>query len=185
MRLLRTWPALAALLFAAAWSPALGRAGERLLFDGEVTLTAKETAFQSQLTNLVSPDDFRAGTLHARYEVRGIASVGHTIALQACLKAPDGAHTCVTCVPVTGPGIYTIERPLAKMFKSAVIDYANLPMLVLVAKAERCDNHDEPPAPLKAQYYPLTLRATVVLVSAGATFSGWDKLPPRRTGNSP
>lgn len=170
-----------AVLALALLLPAPGRTGERLLFDDEVTLTAKETAFPSQLTNLVSPDDFRTGTLHARYEVRSMASADHKIALQACLKAPDGAHTCVTCVSVTKPGVYTIDRPLAKMFKSSAIDYGNLTSLVLVAKAERCNNHDEPPAPLKAQYYPLTLRATVVLVPAGATFSGWDNYPPRRT----
>ncbi|MDP3072872.1 MAG: hypothetical protein Q8N18_21450 [Opitutaceae bacterium] len=37
-----------------------GRAGERLLFDGEVTLTAKETAFPSLFSDLTAPDDFRA-----------------------------------------------------------------------------------------------------------------------------
>lgn len=90
----RTFIAGCALAVALGLLVTSGLATERLLFDDEITLTAKETTFQPRFTDLTTPVDFRAGTVYARYEILRMAAAGPTV-------APDAASYTVT-IPATG-----------------------------------------------------------------------------------
>ncbi len=168
-------------------------AAEMKVFDWNTTITESNRGFPHNTPplengNWVSPINYAQGTFHIRIEIRN-QPVPQTMKLQFCIwQEKDGnrfgLESCTSQTLVTGnPGtVVTTSQAIAKMWKLngkpiewqraryrngiAVKTSEGLP----VSNFQGWNWNGEDPK----KWYPLNLRYTVVVVSEGSTFSGWE-----------
>ena len=185
--------------------PGMGRAAERLLYDGVMTTEDASNAFywfgvpEACPVDWTAPDDFLAGQWHARYEILeqpSYSSYGEPTGLQSCIwqdgKGGDYPETCGSVHFLDGPGVLVaVETPAdwwekADSSASAAVfdwtrggDFVDLGSptwhrnedgsrcLATIASWGGCEENMD-------AHLPMTLRISIVIVSAGSVFSGWD-----------
>ncbi|MBW2459541.1 MAG: hypothetical protein JRI68_33920, partial [Deltaproteobacteria bacterium] len=129
-----------------------------------------------------SPDDYYDGTWEIRFEIFEQAT-SRTSNLQVCIWVTGGNETCSPHTPVNGPGNVATSStsPSTWWTMSGPVDFAHPeiwdrlgmplwndePCVVSDWSSSFCWDD-------RVDYFPMRIRLTVVAVSAGSTFSGWD-----------
>jgi len=182
---------LSSLLLAAGALAAMtpqATAAELLIYDEAFDFDESEHGFHyfqppaTAPTDWLSPDDYYNGTWQLRFEIFAQAT-DRTSNLQVCIWVNGGNETCSPHTQVDGPGsvVTTSSSPSSWWTMSGPVDFAHPelwdrlgmplwndePCVVSDWSSDFCwdDRFD---------YFPMRIRLTVVAVSAGATFSGWD-----------
>jgi len=181
----------AAVLLAASGASA----SEFVLFDGTWTHTESTKGFSypktwKQPDSWTGATNYADGVAHSRYIVKSMAS-GKVISYQWCLFQGGSHHTCMGCTKLTGPGTYTTSSALKKMWTNFKVDWnKRFNKWMLVVKDDKGKPVDSRfgfggkwnGSPDFNLYYPFEVHVTVVLVPAGATFTGWDNYVPGMPG---
>lgn len=133
--------------------------------------------------NWSSPDDYFHGEFHLRFEVLSQAT-GRASRLQYCIWQDGGdRETCSPHVPLAGAGAvatrqsspstwWVLDDPV-DFSRPGDFDRQGTPLW----NDETCLVSDWPTENCwadRVDYFPFTARMTVVAVSAGSTFSGWE-----------
>jgi len=129
-----------------------------------------------------SPDDYFNGTWEIRFEIFEQATSRQSN-LQVCIWVNGGNETCSSHTPVNGPGdvATSSSSPSTWWTMSGPVDFAHPenwdrlgmplwndePCVVSDWSSNFCWDD-------RVDYFPMRIRLTVVAVSAGSTFSGWD-----------
>ena len=163
-------------------------AAELLIYDEAFDFDENEHGFHyfqppaTAPADWLAPADYYNGTWQLRFEIFSQAT-DRTSNLQVCIWVDDGNETCSPHTPVDGPGsvVTTSSSPSTWWTMSGPVDFAHPelwdrlgmplwndePCVVSDWSSSFCwdDRFD---------YFPMRIRLTVVAVSAGSTFSGWD-----------
>jgi len=172
------------------------RAAEFVLYQGEYQHTTSTKAFSFppiayQPSNWTSPVNYADGTAYWRYVVYNMANTNYRINYQWCLFQVSPNHTCCNYTLFTGPGTYTGSQVLKQMWSNYSVNWSgSFDQFMLVVKDANGAPVDDRygfgggwiGSPNFSLYYPFTVHVTVVIVSQGASFSGWSNYP---VGNPP
>ncbi len=129
-----------------------------------------------------SPDDYYNGTWEMRFEIFDQAT-NRASKLQTCIWVTGGNETCSPHTPVEGPGNVATSStsPSTWWTKSGPVDFAHPEIWDRLGMPlwndETCVVSDWDNSFCwedRGDYFPMRIRLTVVAVSAGSTFSGWD-----------
>ena len=165
-----------------------GLAAEVLVYDDTFDFDESEHGFHyfqppaAMPTDWLSPDDFYDGTFALRFEIFSQATSRESN-LQFCIWFNDGNETCSTHTLLSGPGsIATHESsPSTWWTKDGPVDFAhpeNIDRLGMpLWNDDPCVVSDWASSFCwedRADYFPMRVRLTVVAISSGSTFSGWD-----------
>jgi hypothetical protein len=148
-------------------------------------------------TNWLSPDDYYHGLIYTRYEVLSVAT-NEPFGMQFGIfqYQPDASHRdstgelCELVQPLQGTGDIAINSSSPSNwwkaeggvdFSRVVADLQSMSANIFAANpsypVSPPGNGGDPAGDAWAQrfnWFPVTLRVTVVAVSEGSTFSGWD-----------
>ncbi len=163
-------------------------AAELLIYDSTFDFDESEHGFHyfqpppNGPSDWLSPDDYYNGSWELRFEILSQAT-SRTSNLQVCIWVDGGNETCAPHTPLDGPGdVATVSTsPSSWWTMSGPVDFAHPelwdrlgmplwndePCVVSDWATEFCwdDRFD---------YFPMQIRLTVVAVSVGSTFSGWE-----------
>lgn len=170
---------------------------EFVLFKGEYQHNTETKAFtfftpQNQPSNWTSPVNYADGTAHWRYVVYNMANANYPINYQWCLFQVSPNHTCCNYTLFTGPNTYYGSQTLKQMWSNYQVNWSgSFDQFMLVVKDKDGNPVDDRygfggkwyGSPDFSLYYPFKVHVTVVIVSAGSTFSGWANYPV--DGNPP
>ena len=132
-------------------------------------------------TNL---EDFESGTLHVRLEVRTKPSaepVDYRLCLvQADIAVPP-ACTAAGGILVTEVGTFTLVQPVSSLTGGTLAWQRGVHQVMLVLRRPDGTALDDRMLPgastltpiVTADYFPMLVRITGILVAAGGTFAGW------------
>jgi hypothetical protein len=138
--------------------------------------------------NWKSPDDYWNGHWEVRYVVKSTPK-DLPFTLQTCIWEPDKDENCSSpYTAIQGPGTYTgTLKTCSSWWKKdgKPVDYTNpagFDRLGLVFRTKSgCYVTPYNVSPncwaQRADYIPVPMHITIVAVSAGSTFSGWDNYP--------
>jgi len=183
--------------------PHLAPAAEFLIFDQVFTFNESLNGFNwfmppaTAPADWKSPDDYENGQVHTRFEIIS-QPTNAPCKLQFGIWQDDGRREAMSphC-ELNGPGLITHHASPATWWQldpNHPVDFAR------VADFKHCGIIVWSTAPLgylstwnpnpevwasRHKYYPMKLRATVVAVSAGSPFSGWDHYIAEPTSPAP
>ncbi len=197
MRITYRWVLCLLLCFASGVSI---HAAEVLIYDGTFTTTAGDHGFAyfhaspASGMDWLAPADLYEGQWHIRYEVLDYPS-GKPFQLSVCIWADvvreDGKwktwhETCARRTPISGKGVFTDVSSPADWWclKGEPVDFARvgdfekLGLVVWSADGRNVSDwvpDNESSWDQAKDFLPLTVRLTLVGVTKGSTFSGWDR----------
>jgi len=169
-------------------TPCAGNCG---LFDGTAHGFYEVPPPAGPPSDWTSPDDYHAGLWYVRFEVRSQAT-SRASRMQVCIWQSDSDETCSTLVTLDGPGaIVTASSSPTSWWLGGTVDFANPSAFQgigspLWSDGQPCSDGDPAHVAIcdwggtdccwddRNDYFPMTVRMTVVAVAPGSTFSGWD-----------
>jgi hypothetical protein len=162
-------------------------AAEFLMFDRTFTTTEGDHGFyffppdDANGGNWASPDDYYNGRWETRYEIMDYPT-SEPFMLSTCIWQ-DGIsrETCSGQHAITGTGVFTQSSVPSSWWKkdapvefSRVSAFNHIGLVLWCANWQNCSDWVSGCWNEHNKFLPLHMRLTIVLVSAGSTFSGWD-----------
>lgn len=176
------------LVLGALVATAPASAAEFLIYDSTFDFDESEHGFHyfqppaSAPSDWLAPDDYYNGSWELRFEIISQAT-DRGSNLQVCVWVDGGNETCSPHTPLNGPGdVATVSTvPSSWWTKSGPVDFAHpeiwdrlgMPLwndeLCVVSDWDASFCWED-----RVDYLPMRIRLTVVAVSAGSDFSGWE-----------
>jgi len=132
-------------------------------------------------TNWLTPDNYYTGKWEARFEIFNYPS-NERATLCICIWAKNSNEMCGSFVDFSKPGVYTVSVSPSTYWKlgGQPVDFSRVGDLNHLGIVFWCNGQNMSPwvSPncwdQRAKFLPMTLRLTLIGVSAGSVFSGWD-----------
>jgi MYXO-CTERM domain-containing protein len=166
-------------------------AGDCGLFDGTAHGFYEVPPPAGPPSDWTSPDNYRAGVWYVRFEVRSQAT-SRASRMQVCIWQSDSDETCSPLVRLDGPGsVVTASSSPTSWWMGGTVDFTNPGAFQgigspLWSDGQPCSDGNAAHVAIcdwggtdccwddRDDYFPMTVRMTVVAVAQGSTFSGWD-----------
>jgi hypothetical protein len=163
-------------------------AAELLIYDKKITITESDHGFiffaapTSAGTNWKSPNNYYTGMWYGRYEVFSYPQPTQSFGFSHCVWGASGTETCCSPKFVKGPGVFfqTPSSPSTWWTKNSGPDFTNttkwehLGIPLWTSSGNMSDWNNAAGWAERAKFLPCVARITIVAVSSGSTFSGWD-----------